>query len=329
MPQFINRLPLDRNSAKYSNFASMLSQRTKGYIAGAVASCSYGLNPLMAVPLFAMGMASYSMLFYRYIFAAIILGMIMIATRKSLRLERRQIPRMLIYGLLFSCSSLLLFESYRYIDVGIASTLLFMYPVIVALINRIFFKERLSAITALAILLALGGVTLLYFGGGKEGGTLNLTGVLYVVASSLSYAIYMVAINRSDIRTLPSSTLTFYSIFFGLILYVIFIIRDGGAYPLNNLTAWTCVIGLALFPTILSILTMAVAIHNIGSTATAILGALEPLTGLAIGIVVFNEQLTAMTVAGIIMILTAVLMLILAAPAIRILRQLIIRHRNS
>ncbi|WP_289157555.1 EamA family transporter [uncultured Muribaculum sp.] len=307
----------------------MLSQRTKGYIAGAVASCSYGLNPLMAVPLFAMGMASYSMLFYRYIFAAIILGMIMIATRKSLRLERRQIPRMLIYGLLFSCSSLLLFESYRYIDVGIASTLLFMYPVIVALINRIFFKERLSAITALAILLALGGVTLLYFGGGKEGGTLNLTGVLYVVASSLSYAIYMVAINRSDIRTLPSSTLTFYSIFFGLILYVIFIIRDGGAYPLNNLTAWTCVIGLALFPTILSILTMAVAIHNIGSTATAILGALEPLTGLAIGIVVFNEQLTAMTVAGIIMILTAVLMLILAAPAIRILRQLIIRHRNS
>ena len=307
----------------------MLSQRTKGYIAGAVASCSYGLNPLMAVPLFAMGMASYSMLFYRYIFAAIILGMIMIATRKSLRLERRQIPRMLIYGLLFSCSSLLLFESYRYIDVGIASTLLFMYPVIVALINRIFFKERLSAITALAILLALGGVTLLYFGGGKEGGTLNLTGVLYVVASSLSYAIYMVAINRSDIRTLPSSTLTFYSIFFGLILYVIFIIRDGGAYPLNNLTAWTCVIGLALFPTILSILTMAVAIHNIGSTATAILGALEPLTGLAIGIVVFNEQPTAMTVAGIIMILTAVLMLILAAPAIRILRQLIIRHRNS
>ena len=307
----------------------MLSQRTKGYIAGAVASCSYGLNPLMAVPLFAMGMASYSMLFYRYIFAAIILGIIMIATRKSLRLERRQIPRMLIYGLLFSCSSLLLFESYRYIDVGIASTLLFMYPVIVALINRIFFKERLSAITALAILLALGGVTLLYFGGGKEGGTLNLTGVLYVVASSLSYAIYMVAINRSDIRTLPSSTLTFYSIFFGLILYVIFIIRDGGAYPLNNLTAWTCVIGLALFPTILSILTMAVAIHNIGSTATAILGALEPLTGLAIGIVVFNEQLTAMTVAGIIMILTAVLMLILAAPAIRILRQLIIRHRNS
>ncbi|MCM1093227.1 MAG: DMT family transporter [Lachnospiraceae bacterium] len=306
----------------------MISKRTRGYISGAVASCSYGLNPLMAMPLFAMGMASYSMLFYRYIFAAIILGMIMIATRKSLRLQRHQIPPMIIYGLLFSCSSLLLFESYRYIDVGIASTLLFMYPVIVALINRIFFKERLSAVTAIAILLALGGVTLLYFGGGEEGGTLNLTGVLYVVASSLSYAIYMVAINRGSIRTLPSSALTFYSIFFGLILYIILIAKDGGAYPLNNLTAWACVIGLALFPTILSILTMAVAIHDIGSTATAILGALEPLTGLAIGIAVFNEQLTPMTIVGIIMILTAVLLLILAAPAIRILRQLIINRHN-
>lgn len=131
----------------------MLSQKTRGYIAGAVASCSYGLNPLMAIPLFAIGMTSYSMLFYRYIFAVIILGLIMIATHKNFRLQRKQIPQMILYGLLFSCSSLLLFESYRYIDVGIASTLLFMYPVMVALINRIFFKERLSAITSLSILL--------------------------------------------------------------------------------------------------------------------------------------------------------------------------------
>ncbi len=249
----------------------------------------------------------------------------MIATRKNLRLALNRVPLMIIYGLLFSSSSLLLFESYRYIDVGIASTLLFMYPVIVALINRIFFRERLSLATIFPILLALTGVTMLYFGGGEEGGTLNLIGVLYVVTSSLAYAIYMVAVNRSQIKTLPSSTLTFYSIFFGLILYVGLIVKDGGASPINNLTAWTCVIGLALFPTILSILTMAVAIHDIGSTATAILGALEPLTGLMIGIVVFNEKLTGMTVAGIIMILTAVLLLVLSAPATRILRQIIIK----
>ncbi len=306
----------------------MLTQRARGYIAGATASCSYGLNPLMAVPLFAMGMTSYSMLFYRYIFAVVILGILMIISGKNLRLKRKFIPQMLLYGLLFSCSSLLLFESYRYIDVGIASTLLFMYPVIVSLINRLFFKEYLSAITIISILLALGGVSLLYFGGGEDGGTLNFTGVLYVVASSLSYAIYMVAVNRSSIKELPSSTLTFYSIFFGLILYVILIAKDGGAYPLDNLTAWACVIGLALFPTILSILTMAVAIHDIGSTATAILGALEPLTGLLIGVAVFNERLTVLTAVGIVMILAAVMLLILAAPAIRVLRQLIITRRN-
>lgn len=304
----------------------MLSQKTRGYIAGAVASCSYGLNPLMAIPLFAIGMTSYSMLFYRYIFAVIILGLIMIATHKNFSLQRKQIPQMILYGLLFSCSSLLLFESYRYIDVGIASTLLFMYPVMVALINRIFFKERLSAITSLSILLALGGVTLLYFGGGKEGGVLNITGVTCVVMSALSYAIYMVAVNRSSIRNLPSATLTFYSIFFGLILYLAILIHDGGPYPIATPLAWYCVIGLALFPTILSILTMAVAIHDIGSTATAILGALEPLTGLLIGVVIFNEQLNAMTIIGIILILSAVMLLILAIPVIRILRQLIINY---
>lgn len=180
----------------------------------------------------------------------------------------------------------------------------------------------------MSILLALGGVTLLYFGGGKEGGALNLTGVTCVVMSALSYAIYMVAINRSSIRNLPSATLTFYSIFFGLILYLAILIHDGGPYPIATPLAWYCVIGLALFPTILSILTMAVAIHDIGSTATAILGALEPLTGLLIGVVVFNEQLNVMTIIGIILILSAVMLLILAVPAIRILRQLIINHRH-
>lgn len=306
----------------------MMTQRTQGYIAGAVASCSYGLNPLFAVPLFAMGMTSYSMLFYRYMLAVAILALMLLATGKSLRLRREQVPQMILYGLLFSSSSMLLFESYRYIDVGIASTLLFMYPVMVALINRVFFNERMSAMTILAIVLALGGVALLYFGGGGKGGTLNATGIIYVVFSALSYAIYMVAVNRSSIRNLPSSALTFYSIFFGMMLYVVFIVRDGGIFPLETAMSWGCVIGLALFPTILSVLAMAIAIHNIGSTSTAILGALEPLTGLLIGATVFNERLTAMSAAGTAMILLAVTLTIVATPTLRIMRQAIIRIKR-
>lgn len=138
-----------------------MTNKTKGFIYGAIAAASYGMNPL-ALPLYAAGMSVDTVLFYRYFFATIVLGILMKMQHQSFALHKADVLPLVIMGLLFSFSSLLLFMSYNYMDAGIASTILFVYPVMVAVIMGIFFKEKISAITVFSILLALSGIALLY-----------------------------------------------------------------------------------------------------------------------------------------------------------------------
>ena len=189
-----------------------MSTHTKGFLYGAIAAASYGMNPLFTLPLYAAGMSVDSVLFYRYLFAVIVLGILMKLQKQSFALKKTDILPLVIMGLLFSFSSLFLFMSYNYMDAGIASTILFVYPVMVAVIMGVFFKEKISLITMFSILLALSGIALLYQGDGNR--PLSTMGILLVLLSSLSYAIYIVGVNRSSLSSLPTIKLTFYAILF-------------------------------------------------------------------------------------------------------------------
>ena len=193
---------------------------------------------------------------------------------------------------------------------GIACTLLFVYPVMVAVMMTVFFKEKLTVITVLSIILALSGIALLYRG--NDGDVLNITGVILVMISSLTYAIYIIVVNKSPLR-ISSVKLTFYVLLFGVISLIIYSLAGDQDNYIQMLTIpqmWFYVLILALFPTVISLLLMVVAVHEIGSTPTAIMGALEPLTAVVIGIVMFGEQLTLRMSTGVLMILVAVLFII-------------------
>ena len=125
----------------------MISERSRGYVLGAIAAASYGLNPLFALPLYGAGLGVDSVLFYRYVLAVVMLGALMLFRRQSFALRRRDVLPLAAMGVLFSVSSLLLFESYNLMDAGIASTILFVYPVMVAVIMAVGFRERVTAAT--------------------------------------------------------------------------------------------------------------------------------------------------------------------------------------
>ena len=119
-----------------------MTNKTKGFIYGAIAAASYGMNPLFALPLYAAGMSVDTVLFYRYFFATIVLGILMKMQHQSFALHKADVLPLVIMGLLFSFSSLLLFMSYNYMDAGIASTILFVYPVMVAVIIRDILQRK-------------------------------------------------------------------------------------------------------------------------------------------------------------------------------------------
>lgn len=289
-------------------FTDSMNAKIKGYALGAIAAASYGMNPLFALPLYKEGMDPDSVLFYRYLFAIPILGIMLKARGRDFRLRRSEVVPLIVLGLLVALSSLMLFQSYNYMEAGIASTLLFVYPIMVALIMALLFKERLTLQTLLCIALASAGIGLLYQSG--DGTTLSLTGIALVMVSSLSYAIYIVSVNRPRLKEIATLKMTFYVLLFGLSLFLFRIDFGQQLYRVHHWYLWGNLLALALFPTAISFFCTTQAIQYIGSTPTAILGALEPVTAVFFGVAVFGETLTFRLCCGITLIIFAVTLII-------------------
>lgn len=285
-----------------------MNTKVKGFTMGSIAAASYGLNPLFALPLYAAGMSVDNVLFYRYSFAILMLALMMRLRHMPMGISLKELPLLIIFGLLFSASSLFLFLSYQHMDAGIASTILFMYPVMVALIMTFFYGEKSSWITWVSIALAFIGICLL--GKTSDGATISLIGVSFVLLSSLSYALYIVGVNHTRLKDIETPRLTLWALIFGILIYIVRLrfMQDIQLPPTP--LHWGCALCLALFPTIISLVTMTISIHHIGSTYAAILGALEPITALAVGVLIFGERLTPRICLGIFLVLTAVTILI-------------------
>jgi len=285
-----------------------MNPKLKGTICGIVAAISYGTNPLGAMNLYKDDISANTTIFYRFGLAALILAAMMIVQRKSFAVTRRELLILAVLGVLMGSSSSSLYFSFYFMDVGIASTLLFVYPVMVAVIMATLFKEKVTVSTVVSIALSLAGITLLYHGG--NGATLSTTGVLLVMVSSLTYAVYIVIVNKSSLR-LSSVKLTFYVLVFGVLTILAYTTAMGQHIQMLTTPAqWGYAAMLALVPTVISLVLMVIAVHDIGSTPTAIMGALEPLTAVAIGVMCFGEDFTARLATGIVLILTAVILII-------------------
>ena len=289
--------------------------KAKGTICGILAAISYGTNPLGALSLYQEGVHVNSVLFFRYSLAALVLLLLLGIRQESLRLTRTEFRVLSILGLLFASSSITLFTSFHYIDAGVASTLLFVYPIMVAVLMAVFFKEKITLTTVASIGLALMGIAMLTKS--PDGALLSTMGVVLVFISALTYAIYIIVVNKTQLK-MSVFKLTFYVLVFCGLTTIIYSLGGGGE-PIELLPSWRAwgyAWMLALIPTVISLITMAVAVKEIGSTPTAIMGALEPLTAVVIGVTLFGEELTLALVLGIIMILISVL-LIIAGKSIR------------
>ncbi|MCT7524294.1 DMT family transporter [Aliarcobacter cryaerophilus] len=285
-----------------------MSLQTKGVILAIISAICYGMNPLGALFLYEEGLNVNSVIFYRFIFASILLAIFMIIKKDSFYLKFKEIILLALLGLLFGISAISLFNSFLYMDAGLASTVLFIYPIFVAIIMALFFKEKNSIITILSIIFAFLGVVLLYE---SDGANVSNFGIFLVIVSSLCYAIYIVIINQY--LKMSALKVTFYSMLFCTITILIHSFFDSSLniMPLVNFNMWFYTIFLALVPTIISLLFLIKAIQLIGSTSASILGALEPLTAVLIGVYVFNEKITFWLVIGIVFILFGVILIVL------------------
>ena len=286
-------------------------RRIIGLLAGFIAGVSYGTNPLFAKPLLESGVPVLVMLFFRYGISSAILAGWMLLKKENFKVNGRELGLLAILGILFSCSSLFLFFSYEFIPSGLATTLVYLYPVFVARI-MVFLRFYPSWQTWLSIIATFGGILLL--SGPSKGAAIKLPGIMLATASALSYAFYLVIVNRSKrIRNVSEHTLTLYALLTGTALFAVIRAIQGGSITegIDTIADWGNLVGLAIVPTMISLLTLAVSSRCIGPTKTSILGVFEPLTAILIGTLLFGEPLTMKMGLGVAVCIGAVVFMIL------------------
>lgn len=281
-----------------------------GYPAGIITGVAYGLNPLFALPLMKEGASTESILFFRYIISVLLLGVFLFLSKQSFRINKKEAGILFVLGLLYTSSSIFLFEAFKYIASGLATALVFLYPVLVAII-MVFLKVIPSWPVWLSIFLTFGGVVIMTQSDSTQ--TISPLGVFLSLGSALVYAMFIVIINRSKtIHNISNSLLTFYALSVGAIVFFIKLLMSDSEITagLENNMAWLNLIGLAILPTIVSTSSLAVATRNIGATKASVLGVFEPITAILIGATVFGEPITTNIVVGILISMAAVTFMI-------------------
>lgn len=286
--------------------------RTKGWINALVSACTFGLIPLFSVPVLRAGMGTPSVMLYRFAFALVFILIGMLFQRMSLRITRGQLWRIGILAVLNVATALSMVWGYEFMPSGPACTIQFSYPVFTCLLMVIFFHEHVNGRTILAIILAVLGVAALS-GVATCSFTADMAiGVGAELFAGFCYAVYLVLVPVFDLGKMPCLKLTFWVFALSeVLLLIITPLTPAGIQPISSGHILLTLILLGFVPTALSNFTLIVGLQNIGSTLTSILGALEPLTAMIVGVLVFAEPFTMASALGLILIITAVILLVL------------------
>lgn len=283
----------------------------KGLIYGIISSSTFGLIPLFALPVLRAGMGVDSVMFYRFGISTLVIGLWLLLRKHDLKVTAKEFGVLFGLGLFYALTALFLTMAYLYIPSGVATTIHFLYPVVVTAVMILFFKDRVSFPIIAATFLAIAGVYLL--SNGEGGGLVSVKGLLLVLLTVFTYAFYIVGVNKSAVRKMDGLKLTFYVLLSCTIVFAAnLLVKGKGLDVIPDFGTGVCLLLLALIPTLVSDFTLILSVQHVGSTTTAVLGCMEPLTAVGMGVLLLHERLGLIQLGGMLVILLAVSVIILA-----------------
>ena len=287
--------------------------RWKGIIAGVLGAGFFGFIPVFSKPVLAAGVSPTCLLFYRFTIASLLIALLSGLRREPLSLPANCRKCMSLIAVLYCFSGGFLVWGFNFMSGGVTEVLHFTYPVWVMLILLVFFKEKIRISSAIAIIISIVGIYCLGVLGGSDAfmpGANRVAGVVIVVASGLACGLYIVTINKSNARTLSSMRLSFWMLTLSACIFGFVSVASGTFEIITDLYLVGNLVGLALVATVLSNVFQVYSIKYIGSTQAAILGAVEPATGVVMCVLLFDESLNTPILVGITLIFTAVMIVV-------------------
>ena len=281
--------------------------KVKGIIFAALSAATFGLIPLYANQAIIHGVNNETILVYRYGIAGIVYAIYLLIRRVDMRLSRAETKEVLLAGVGgYGVTAFFLMWSYHYMPTGVATAIHFFYPVVVAILMMIFYKERLPLEVRAGIVLAICGVYLLSW----TPGDVKWWGLFFVLMSTVTYGCYITALNRPVLKAMKPDVLTCYVLLFTAVFYVIVALLQGKLEFVTRPRFLLDMTQLAILSTIVSARLLVAAVKLIGSVPSSVLGTLEPITAIAVGGVYFREQLTYVNYIGLFIVIAAVLVVV-------------------
>lgn len=288
--------------------------KLNGVFYASISSASFGFSPLFTLGLLAAGLTSFDVLSYRWLIAGVVLMIYAFCKKKTLRLNSfDEAWKVILLSLLRSITSVTLLIGYANISSGIASTINFMYPVIVTICMMLFFGEKRSAIDFAAIAASIFGVYLLASGDSivVEGGNTRL-GLICSLISAFSFAAYYIVMKRVRADKIEVVKFTTWIMMLSALYFIVCaVVFEGKLTMLPDFKSWLYILGLGLWATMVSNITGVKAIRRIGPTHTSILGALQPVTAVILGVLFLGEHLYLRSCIGMTLILVAVTVVVM------------------
>lgn len=283
----------------------------KGVFYALISSGTFGLIALFSVPLKQDGLSDSSILFYRFLFSTLMIGLVCFVRKENLNLSKKLIPTLLVLGALYAATAFFLLWLYDFIATGIATTIHFMYPIMVAALMVTFFKEPKSLIIFWAAILSVLGVLFLCWTGD---GNVRVVGLVVAAITVVTYSLYIVGVNQSQAGRMGAEVLTFYILLSGTFIFgVLGLASPNGIQQIPSNSAFYRLLSLAFLCTVISDFTLILAIKLVGSTITSILGSMEPLVAVVIGVLHFGEPFSLMSLVGLILIIVSVSLVVIVS----------------
>lgn len=284
-----------------------MDRKITGILCTVLSAVIFGVGPLVAGYIYRSGGAPVTVLVLRSCVLPVLFIVLCSQPGESLRVTKAELKKLLLLGTFGATGTpLLLLNSYRLIPSGTATTMHYMYCVFVVLAGVALFHERIYFRTIISAVLCVLGVVLLY--------TPQLSGsplgFLFAIGSAVTYAFYVVYMERSNLKAMNPLKLQLYTISIRLLWTVLYAALTGGFHLRIPALAWT--IGVLYYSGIglLAVLLFQMGIRYSGSSSTVIFSTFEPLTSVMVGMFVLGEPFSVQTVLGVAAILTATVLLV-------------------
>ena len=244
----------------------------------------YGFAPILAKFAYKSGANGITLTFLRTFLMLPLLFFIMIFRKVSFKLTKKELIDIILLGVVGGSFSMIsLYAAYDYISTGLATTLHFIYPLIIVITSAVVYKEKIKKIKLLAVML----VTLGMFMFVDLNNTADKIGVILAILSGIFYSFYVVYMYRSKLDEMDYIKLTFYlMIIMSIGTYIFGLTTDSLDYK-----AWILSVAISLIITLGAVPLFQVGVRCEGASTAGIVSAFEPITSIILGAIFLGETM--------------------------------------